>query len=563
MGFFDFLTSPSGGTDPNDMEGRRARALAANKNKKPVMGPEPEPFPIERQESLFAEAPSVSSPSPTNARNRYMTEIATLRDQVATELAQAQAAKNPGASQDITLLKEAILRQVPSGDYAKMSRALETYARNQGPGGIDPASLPSFGKLSEAVKGFKRESTSQSSKLQQTVLNKQLGRAELPHINQEIDSVKAQLAKLPEQRVYSASDAEDKTIAKQEKDLTSYLQTLNQQKMQAQSVLGQKSASSGMKPPLGAPQPPPTVNDDWKAKVKAALGINDDETLQTFIDIFKNAKEQGIHMNPRDRVPFDAGVRVILENWFPEHIPQMAQYAQKVMNPSFSEAKAYENATGQSSGTGDIPQADASTAMVDAERVKLKQLNQELRDAEELQSWPAIIAFVLMSFALGPQAAFLFFSNAKQKGYLKRQMKQLEADIERKDRLELERERQQFEVKQMGAMANIRGREADHDRRADFVNRWALMQKKTADTLANSDPYKNDPEFIKLDYSRNAYLKNAAAKAQAAKYEEAEEDIAAAEDVLPLIQKRMVLLQAIREGKVPAEATKTPQAMGK
>lgn len=180
-----------------------------------------------------------------------------------------------------------------------------------------------------------------------------------------------------------------------------------------------------------------------------------------------------------------------------------------------------------------------------------RQAAKDLADAEELQSWPAIVSFVLLSLAIGPQLAFVFFSNAKKKGLLKDYVSQL--DEERKALRDEERfERGQMaENRQIVAGQLMRREAVKEDRRADFINRWALMQQRIASVLSQRGANEKDADLQDLVDSMNEYHKLAATKAKAMDFEGANEAIEAAESILPLIQKRRALLRAQRSSGIP------------
>jgi len=149
---------------------------------------------------------------------------------------------------------------------------------------------------------------------------------------------------------------------------------------------------------------------------------------------------------------FDLAQGVSFKHALPYAIQAMGPEAQVAFSQWLKEVRAKENP--QTQGYTGNPAQDAGAmaspegsepadgvselrSMINENFRQQRLARAELAEAQELQSWPAIIAFVVLGMLIGPQGAFAFFSNARRKNQLKGWLDQLE--LERRDLKELER----------------------------------------------------------------------------------------------------------------------------
>jgi hypothetical protein len=168
---------------------------------------------------------------------------------------------------------------------------------------------------------------------------------------------------------------------------------------------------------------------------------------------------------------------------------------------------------------GQAGQAEDAAAKAGEEFGKAKAAHknkvQELFEAQELQSWHSIVAFIALSMFIGPKMAFLFFSNAKQKGLLKYELEQIKGDGRKAHELQAQKTQEARQYRGEAAKLQLGGQMKQDDRR------WAVMrdqQKREEQHAMRMDEIEaravasgasGNPEYKKVKYLVGIYNQRA------------------------------------------------------
>lgn len=186
-----------------------------------------------------------------------------------------------------------------------------------------------------------------------------------------------------------------------------------------------------------------TSLDDDPDKGAASAGVSPKEYRQSVNESVDNLRKQmGPDFDVHSPVSFKYALPYVIQSMGPEAQIAFTQWLKEIKR---KEAEASGKSPdgkppGQVAGdmAGEAPSLDDQRrAEIQANMAQQKQARMDLAEAQELQSWPAIIAFVLLGVLIGPQGAFAFFSNSKKKNQLKLWLQQLE--MERKYMLDEEK----------------------------------------------------------------------------------------------------------------------------
>lgn len=415
MGYFDFLSSPRQDTAAASLKRKRPPPPESEAGMVPFPKPEinPNVGPRTEPEALPIIADTPAPPDTNVSRNAILTEISNLREKVADEILGAGAFQTGSRGQTIAATREGLLRSIrhpsESGSYAAVSRDAEKVARQYK---IDPSKIPSFMQLANAVERLKRFESTPAAAAAAQQGKASMAQTDLPQIEARLKALEDEKLKILQDKAFAPTEQREKELAKKEETLAALSQGLTKRKQEAE--LSVKS------------QQPPSAHDDIDKGFQSA-GIDRKNQAAGVNDAEKELQNAfGPDFNLDSPVAFTPGL----------------QQAIKILDPSGELEKQMAAALVGNTQQGPANQPAGKEAsqsdLALAENTRLReQAAKDLADAEEMQSWPSIIAFVLLSFAIGPQMAFVFFSNAKKKGTLKNYIAQL--DAERKELLEQQR----------------------------------------------------------------------------------------------------------------------------
>jgi hypothetical protein len=144
------------------------------------------------------------------------------------------------------------------------------------------------------------------------------------------------------------------------------------------------------------------------------------------------AGSMGADFNPGDAVSFQYALPYAIAALGPEAQLAFSEWMRDIKKKE-AEAKGFtptgnpaQDAGGMSAkGEGEGP---SHQDMIRQNFEQQKLARADFAAAQELQSWPAIIAFCLLGMLIGPQGAFAFFSNARKKKELQGWLQQLEME---------------------------------------------------------------------------------------------------------------------------------------
>jgi len=273
-----------------------------------------------------------------------------------------------------------------------------------------------------------------------------------------------------------------------------------------------------LKPPPAEPVVPPTAETETTTKQYDAVfngsNFSREDRVKAMLDIIE---EMGLDIDkPAD---FKTGLFQVLQTQFPEEIPSFIMYAMG-LQPKPVEAQPAPDQEQPRGPHGEGPQVGGPAP--DPQELKkreLKDLQMQLAEAQELQSWPAIIAFALLSIIIKPQNAFRFFSNARQKQELqfliqgvKDDITQLRDEKERKDR-------EQKEYRKMFVERALSARQQDHTKDLDFRRRVMIQAFQASQAMKRAKLRGGDKDPILQKLQKD--LENARGMASAAGWDDA------------------------------------------
>ncbi len=139
----------------------------------------------------------------------------------------------------------------------------------------------------------------------------------------------------------------------------------------------------------------------------------------------------------------------------------------------------------------------------------------ELGKLAELQDWGSVLSFVLLSMLIGPQLAFLFYSNAAKKGTLREQIATRKDNIKRfQEREDLEERRkydQENFLRELAAKSSVRGQE----QKVEFRQRLYIHATESANRALEKAQQEGNPEKEQFIKDKKAQFNRALALAKA------------------------------------------------
>ena len=274
-------------------------------------------------------------------------------------------------------------------------------------------------------------------------LRKMLSQQDAPNLQSRM----SQLDKITQDLPFEATEAGRKRLKDQQKllqDSVESSQKFNSPPEQLRQMLADRDAkvttTSATDTETGTPE-----------NVMEANGV---PTQEYYTGIMELAEKLGVSLDKP--VNFGVGLSRVLSE--PDMQDVRAEFQQ------FMEGMNKANMPYQTPSGSDKGQKPPSIDELEGERQMKKLDIQELGRQQELQSWGEVISFVLLSMVIGPNLAFLFFSNAAKKGVLRNQIGM------RKERIkELETERkfqseQENEFRKMAIQQQIKQSSQAEDR---------------------------------------------------------------------------------------------------
>lgn len=222
-------------------------------------------------------------------------------------------------------------------------------------------------------------------------------------------------------------------------------------------------------PAAAAPAPQDATPPPGKSikEVAKGAGMDDDEIGKTALGILDTLRNGGLKIDTDAPVNFESAVATVIQQWAPELGQQFVDLAME-LRPGLRTTMTVAGGQQKSQAEGQI---DETKARLQGARVKLA-------DAQELQSWPSVLAFVILSMVIGPRMAFLFFSNAREKGMLRSQIADFEKDIKGLEERRKTEEKERNQWRQIGAKAQLQWSKEQSGRQDRFLQQLYLNTQR-------------------------------------------------------------------------------------
>ena len=269
----------------------------------------------------------------------------------------------------------------------------------------------------------------------------------------------------------------------------------------------------------GAPQPEAQATGSMDASPEFQQGLNEafrsagighrdiagaiNDGMRDLAKSFDGKLDMDGPVNFRYALPY------VIQAMGPEAQVEWSQFAAKIQAERQAERQRQQpQESGIENPSGTPGEAPTSELQQTRDDIKInmetrKAAMMDLANATELQSWPAIISFVLLSMLIGPNGAFMFFSNARKKRELQGWIQSL--DIERKDLKDLENDQvRQKEQVRREAVERL-SKDRDYTRsRDDSIHRLYLNHKLVMERAKKqADPtFRIHVSKLEQDYNR-------------------------------------------------------------
>ena len=188
----------------------------------------------------------------------------------------------------------------------------------------------------------------------------------------------------------------------------------------------------------------PVSDNDIQSAFQGAR-LSEDDVIQAVLDITNK-----YNLDLDKQVDFVSGVNQLRKDEFPDTDEEWDSYWQQLY--------------GKNRTALDAQQAQVTVNVLDQDEEREKTLHKEIADAQELQNWPAVVLFVLLSYVLGPKSAFLFFSNARKKKSLGLELERVKARIADRKRLEQIQAEHEEWIKKQAILYRMRKKERRDER---------------------------------------------------------------------------------------------------
>lgn len=487
MGFFDFLSAPA--QDPT-LEDQELFKQKKNSGVVPTLDD-----PSKRIEST-AQPPQPKAAEPPKAkdpmaeRNRLASEIEGLKVQVAKEIAAERIVKTGfSGKMDGSHLERAAIKEIAGKGPEEAARGLEAHAQSRG---VDLKKLPSFQRLEQAVLAYKRAQREPAVQQYQAQSKVTLAQRDIPRLEQQVKSatdelmkVKAQIAEAPSARMEADLKKQEETLAYKMGSLTDQLNAAKNTTQQAaqdpQPIMGAQGDSQD----AGSMDASPEFMAGLDSAFRSA-GIDRRDVsgaVNEGLDDLNKMFDGKLDLN--GPVVFKYALPYVIQAMGPEAQVEWSQWLLKMQQEQKQAQPGIEEPSGvPGSGERERDELQKTRDDIKINLANRKAAMQDLANAQELQSWPAIVAFVLLGMLIGPNGAFAFFSNARRKRELQGWIQSI--DLERKELKDLEEEQlEQKKELRREAVARLQ-KERDYKRNRDdsltklYINHKLILERARA-----------------------------------------------------------------------------------
>lgn len=416
-----------------------------------------------------------------------------------TELTPISQRSPEGTPADAGSIRERINTIPPENIPGEVEKFVTPYLGKRA-GGFERTFDPTLQKL--GTEYLKLEATPEAEESRAT-----LAKQDEPHLQ----GLRAGLERIKQDLPFVTTEAEKKQFAEQRKVLEEAIQS-HERTYQAPSQIQAKLAADKLK----AVQPPLPVEHDTDTvdSVMKAHGVPVEEQYRGLLEL---AGKMGV--NPAERVNFGVGVSRVLAA--PENADLRSEFEGFFKRLDAGTGAQAQTVAQPQTGTATQPQAMSQSQV---EEQNLRSDMKELGKLDELQNWGSVLGFVLLSMLIGPQLAFVFFSNSAKKGTLRRQMEMRKENIKRFQEQEDIANKRAYEEKmfmrELSARSAVRGQEKTIDfRQRLFLRATDSAQKAMAQ--AQKEGNKEKEQYIK---DKKAQFNRAITMAKATTFPAIEED---------------------------------------
>lgn len=227
-----------------------------------------------------------------------------------------------------------------------------------------------------------------------------------------------------------------------------------------------------------------------------SAGVPVQEFYKSVLDATRQIRKNlGEGFDPKQPVNFSYALPYAIQAMGPEAMATFVQYAEQERNGLAAEQRIFGDqpkgfkatlegmARGERQGPPEQrgvkqqqPQTDYQGQM-NQNIQSQRQLRQQLAEAQELQSWSSVIAYVVLSMVLGPRNAFLFFSKARQKGTLRGELYTLNQELRQLERREHMEKQEQLRLREEATRERWRSEDKEFAIRRDMLRHQNSVAK--------------------------------------------------------------------------------------
>ena len=275
-------------------------------------------------------------------------------------------------------------------------------------------------------------------------LRKMLSQQDAPNLQSRM----SQLDKITQDLPFEVTEAGRKRLKEQQKLLQDSVES-------SQKFAGPPEQLRQMMADRDSKVTTTSVTDTETGTPENVMEANGVPTDEYYRGITELAEKLGVSLDKP--VNFGVGLSRVLSE--PDMQDVRAEFQQ------FMEGMNKPTMKAQTPSTYDKNQPAPQVDELEGERQMKKLDIQELGRQQELQSWGEVLSFVLLSMVIGPNLAFLFFSNAAKKGVLRNQIGMRKERIKELERDQKFKAEQDNEYKKM-AIQQQRDRESKAEERS-------------------------------------------------------------------------------------------------
>lgn len=306
------------------------------------------------------------------------------------------------------------------------------------------------------------------------------------------------------QKARAAFEEKNRNLLEQQKTIGEFRKPELQKDLQAAA---QEDARIVAQERLLAPQ---DTNDD-PDKALNSVGVSRKDFVGSVADTAKKLKaDLGDGVDFDKPVAFPYALPHVITALGPEAQVEFSTWARqelarKKKEEGDTQKQAEAGSKGEAGPSEDDRYRSELRGKIEGNFARQQQVRQEIANAQEFQSWPAVITYAILSVLIGPRGAFAFFSNARKKNTLGLWLDQLKAEMGDLQRQEDYERRDQEWNRREAARQSVRQAEREDDFQKDIrkeIMRHYLIKERANQRGVDTSTTKK----ISSDFSRYATL---------------------------------------------------------